>query len=205
MKQELARSGKARAVVLVKALPQLSEVYGETVCVAAIDEYGRWKRLYPITFVDLAPDQRFGRWDVISFDWQLRDVAKDRRAESLRVNQKSIRIERELTKPRREAYLNKAIVTGTRKEHEAGRSLALLRAEDLEFYWRPRSDADLDRIRAEYTRLKAAPADLFGVKRTAEREPAPYEFCYRYRDDDGKHDARCHDWETEATFFEPTP
>lgn len=156
MKQQLSRSGNSKAVVLVKALPQVSEVYGETVCVAAIDEYGRWKQLYPVTFADLALHQRFGRWDIISFDWHLRDAAKDRRAESLRVDQKSIRIERELTKPKREAYLNRAIVTGTRKEYEEGRSLALLRADGLEFYWRRRSEADLDKIRADYAKLQAA-------------------------------------------------
>ena len=201
MKQELSRSGSSRAVVLVKALPQVSEVYGETVCVAAIDDYGRWKRLYPVTFRDLAPEQRFSRWDLITFDWQLRDAAKDRRAESVRVDQASIKIERELTKPRREAFLNRTIVTGTKKEHAEGRSLALLKADSLEFYWKRRSDVDLAKIRAEYVRLQAAPADLFGIKRMADREPAPFDFCYRYHDDDGPHDARCHDWETEATFL----
>lgn len=51
---------RIRARVLVKAYPQPSEQYGETVCVAAITEDGsRLLRLYPIRFRHLDPEQRF--------------------------------------------------------------------------------------------------------------------------------------------------
>lgn len=200
--QELTRSGKSRAVVLVKALPQVSEVYGETVCVAAVDDHGKWVRLYPVTFRSLARDQQFGRWDVIGFDWRLPDSAKDRRKESLRVEAVSIKIERQLGERHREAFLNRTIITSTQKEYEQGNSLALLRPSDCQFHWRRRSADEIEKIRQDYVRLKTAPADLFGERpKAVDREPAPYDFFYQYKDDDGSHDARCHDWEIEATFL----
>jgi hypothetical protein len=45
----------------VKAAPQLSERYGETVCVAALStdlQRRGWIRLYPINFRELASDDR---------------------------------------------------------------------------------------------------------------------------------------------------
>ena len=87
-----AKAGTSRAVVLVKAAPQASGSHGETVCVAALDEYGNWHRLYPLSFRELMPEQRFGRWDNIEFRWRLPEVAKDRRVESKRVEQDSIKI-----------------------------------------------------------------------------------------------------------------
>ncbi len=199
--QELSRSGSSRAVVLVKALPQISEQYGETVCVAAIDEYGQWKRLYPVTFSTLDKAQQFGRWDLITFNWRLPDDLKDRRQESLRVDQRSIVVERKLPNGRREAFLNRSIVTSNKRQLNEGRSLSLLRPAEPKFHWKRRSTEDLDRIRGEYARLQATPTDLFGESKAVEREPAPFDFFYRYRDDDGQHDAQCHDWEVEATFL----
>ncbi len=94
----------------------------------------------------------------------------------------------------------KAIVTSTRRELEAGRSLALLSGRDYRFIHRPRDAAELQEDRAAYDRWSASP-DLFGGRTLPPREPAPYAFFYRYRDDDGEHECRCHDWELEATFF----
>lgn len=198
--QEPSRSGSSSAVVLVKALPQASEVYGETVCVAAVDEYGRWLRLYPVTFRELKGEQQFGRWDRISFKWRLPEMSKDRRAESRHVERDSFAIEGELKPAERQRFLGNAVVGSTRKEHEAGRSLALVSGRDYRFFHRPRDPADLDEDRAKYARWSASP-DLFGERRLPPREPAPYAFFYSYRDDDGPHECRCHDWEMEATFF----
>ena len=198
--QEPSRSGSSRAVVLVKALPQVSEVYGETVCVAAIDEYGRWLRLYPVTFRELKGEQQFRRWDIISFKWRLPELSKDRRTESRHVERDSFAIEGELKVSERQRFLAKAVAGSTRKELEAGRSLALVSGRDYRFFHRLRDPADLDEDRAKYAKWSASP-DLFGERRLPPREPAPYLFFYTYRDDDGAHECRCHDWEMEAAFF----
>ena len=36
--------------VIVKAAPETGQSHGETVCVAGIDIYGNWHRLYPMPF-----------------------------------------------------------------------------------------------------------------------------------------------------------
>ena len=110
---EFAKSGTSRAVVLVKAAPQASGSHGETVCVAALDEYGKWHRLYPLNFRELTPDQRIGRWDNIEFKWRLPEVAKDRRAESKRVQQDTIQIVGKLKERGRQQLLEK----GDRRQH----------------------------------------------------------------------------------------
>ena len=198
--QEPSRSGNSRAVVLVKALPQVSEKHGETVCVAVIDDHGRWLRLYPVTFRELKGEQQFGRWDLINFVWRLPELSKDRRTESRHVELDSFAIVGKLKEAERQGFLAKAVVTSTRHEMEAGRSLALVSGRDYRFFHRPRDHAEFDEDRAAYARWSASP-DLFGGRMLPPREPAPYAFFYRYRDDDGDHECRCHDWEMEATFF----
>ena len=127
---ELSRSGETQAVVLVKALPQAGGVYGETVCVAAIDEYGRWLRLYPVTFRQLEHAKQFGRWDRIRFGWRLPETSKDRRAESRRVNPDSIEITGKLRDSEKGRFLSRAIVDSTKNRTcSTGRAEVLLEEE----------------------------------------------------------------------------
>jgi hypothetical protein len=195
-----AKDGVSRAVVLVKAVPQASENHGETVCVAALDEYGGWHRLYPVNFQDLNANQRFRRWDVIEFAWRLPEVSKDRRSESKRVVQASVQIVGTLKPSERQRYLEKAVVRGERAEYQAGRSLALIRPINPKFRYQVRSAEEIERVRRGYDDIRRSP-DLFGTTDIVPREPSPFEFYYEYTDEDGKHDKRCHDWETERTFL----
>jgi hypothetical protein len=195
-----SKDGKSRAVVLVKAVPQASESHGETVCVAALDEYGGWHRLYPVNFRDLTSDQRFGRWDLIEFSWRLPEVSKDRRIESKRIVQQSVRIVGKLKVSERQRYLEKALVQGERAESEAGRSLAVIRPINPKFRYKVRSVEEIERVRKGYDDIRRSP-DLFGTTDIVPREPSPFEFYYEYSDAGGKHDKRCHDWETERTFL----
>lgn len=192
--------GISRAVVLVKATPQASESHGETVCVAVLDEYGNWHRLYPVNFQELKQNQRFGRWDVIEFSWRLPEVSKDRRSESKRIVQESVSIIGKLKFGERQRYLEKAIVQGERAEYESGRSLALIRPKFPRFRYQARSLDEIERVRKGYDDIRRSP-DLFGTTDIVPREPSPFEFYYEYSDADGKHDKRCHDWETERTFL----
>jgi hypothetical protein len=48
-------------VIVVKAVPQPSQRYGETVCCAGLTRQGEWRRLYPIRFRHLK-DKAFSRW-----------------------------------------------------------------------------------------------------------------------------------------------
>jgi hypothetical protein len=197
---QFAKSGTSRAVVLVKAAPQASGSHGETVCVAALDEYGKWHRLYPVNFRDLAPEQRFGRWDNIEFKWRLPEVAKDRRIESKRIQQDSIVVLGSLKPKARQQFLERAIIDSPAVAYKDGKSLALVRPQNPRFKYRRRTPQEMDAVLKKYEEINASPS-LFGTTTIVPREPAPFEFSYAYEDGDGLHDQRCHDWEVEQTFL----
>ncbi len=70
----------SRVVILVKALPQASKKYGETVCCAGVTANGDWKRLFPVRFRNLDGVSTFNRWDWVNFNF--RKPVTDNRVES---------------------------------------------------------------------------------------------------------------------------
>lgn len=195
--QPSSRSGSTEAVVIIKAAPQVGQRHGETVCCAGIDLYGNWLRLYPVSFRLLEDRRKFGRWDRIQFKWRLPN--DDTRPESRRVDQDSIVIVGELKKAERERFLAKSIVTSLQREREAGRSLALLKPEILEFVVEKKEASEIAEENARFEALRAQ-TDLF-AKQATPYQPCPYRFRYRYRTEDGERFGTCQDWETEAAFF----
>ena len=92
-------------------------------------------------------------------------------------------------------------MTSLDREQQAGRSLALLKAEVLEFWYERRSEAELGKQQQVLSRLRAQ-SDLFAS--SAPLIPArtcPYSFHYRYRDNDRVREGTYQDWETEQTYF----
>ena len=80
-----------RARILVKAYPQRSQKYEETVCVAAVSDDGQQMlRLYPVRYRHLATDRQFERFDLIEMD--VERPKEDHRPESRHVIEDSIRI-----------------------------------------------------------------------------------------------------------------
>ncbi len=103
---------RARVRILVKAFPQHSDKYEETVCCAGITEDQQLIRLYPITYRRLARENQFNRYDLV--EATLTRAANDIRPESYRVDHDSIKvIERGSIARRREqgATLAAALVT----------------------------------------------------------------------------------------------
>src|ERR1700761_5532499 len=94
----------SRAVVLVKALPQPSKTYGETVCCAGVTLDGQWKRLFPVRFRHLQGDSSFSRWDWVDFGY--RTPTRDKRSESCHVYEDSIAVGRSLPAPERSRLLS---------------------------------------------------------------------------------------------------
>lgn len=189
------------AIILVKAAPRRSDTFGETVCCAGLDNAGKWVRLYPVSFRQLEDAQRFRRWDRIRYRWSKPKATKDIREESRRVDPNSIEIEKPLRPADRNRLLSRCKVGGLKREREAGRSLALLVAEILEFWAVRHTEDELARRDGVLANLRAQD-DLF--KPAAQLIPmrtCPYSFHYRYRDDDGVHEGTCQDWETEQTYF----
>ena len=105
-----------------------------------------------------------------------------------------------LKKAERERFLANSIVTSLDREREEERSLALLKAEILDFNAVKKSAEDIQNETAKFDALRAQP-DLFNAKLIIPYKPCPYRFKYRYRTDDGKREGTCQDWEIEATFY----
>ena len=72
-------------MITVKAAPNPSERYGETVCVAGIrldPEKAGWVRLYPVNFRELDSDRKFKKYDVVTLN--AKPTPDDPRGESWR-------------------------------------------------------------------------------------------------------------------------
>lgn len=189
------------AIILVKAAPRRSQTFGETVCCAGLDRSGAWVRLYPVSFRQLEDAQRFRRWDHIRYRWARPKPTKDMRKESRRVDPHSIEILNTLRPANRNAVLTRSLVTSLEREREAGRSLALLSAEILDFWHQRHSDDELRRREFILTQLRAQ-GDLFAsAPAVIPTRTCPYSFHYRFRDADRIHEGTCQDWETEQTYF----
>lgn len=81
-------SRREKVLVTVKAYPNPSKKYIETVCVAGITEANQWIRLYPIPYRFMAYDQQFPNYSWIEVDVR---KSKDHRPESHYADLGSIR------------------------------------------------------------------------------------------------------------------
>lgn len=184
-------------MVLVKALPQPSKRYGETVCCAGITSEGNWKRLYPIRFRHLSGSAAFSRWDWVSF--QFGTPRSDPRVESCHVHEETIVKDGRMAEGERARVLNPLLDPSAKHAFEAGRSLALVRPRKSQFYYRPRTAKEILAQRDAFRRA-AMQKDIFD-KELSEIDPSPYDFRFRFSDASGDHDHACGDWETHAMFW----
>jgi hypothetical protein len=78
-----------RILITVKAYPNPSKKYGETVCCAGIDiDTLEWVRLYPIPYRDLDSSRKFKKYTIISF--RCHKAPDDHRFESYKIDAESI-------------------------------------------------------------------------------------------------------------------
>lgn len=181
----------------MKALPQPSSTYGETVCCAGVTRDGKWKRLFPVRFRRLEGDAAFGRWDWV--DYRHREPTSDRREESCHVFEDSISVVGKVPEREKAPLLHPLVLGSGRAAAALGQSLTLVRPKNSKFSYRRKTDADIEKDREAF-RHAARQDDIFD-KKLAEIEPTPYEFLFKFEDDDGTHNYRNGDWETHATFF----
>lgn len=187
------------AFIIVKAAPRRSEKFKETVCCAGIDRNGNWVRLYPIAFRYLDGPQKFKRWDHIRYRWS--NPKDDPRIESRRVDPNSIEVLHPLKQSARNPLVARCLVTSLKRELEAGRSLAMLECEVLDFWAEKNSDEIIRKNDGVLAQLRAQ-SDLFKPASSAiPLRSSPYCFKYRYRCEDGVREGTCQDWETEQTFL----
>lgn len=187
----------SRVVILVKALPQPSKTYGETVCCAGVTLEGSWKRLFPVRFRHLKGDSSFSRWQWVSFNYRL--PTSDRRTESCHVHEESIRIEGALPNQERPRFLV-PIIRGSAEDAACrGESLALIRPRKTKFTYKRKSQIAIDGEREIFRRAARQTSIL--DKELAELDPSPFEFRFKFTDDSGEHDYQSGDWEAHAMFW----
>lgn len=186
-----------RVSILVKALPQRSVAHGETVCCAGVTANGDFKRLYPIRFRHLSSEASFKRWDWVDFKY--RKPTSDRRFESCHVMEDSISVEGSMPLKDRPKFLNGLVSDSVGQAAANGQSLALIRPRDSEFYFKLKTDEQVETERRTYQ--QAASQGSFFDKQLAALEPSPYDFRFRFRDGSGAHDYANGDWEAHAMFF----
>ena len=195
---------KVRACILVKAYPQASQKYEETVCVAAVTDDHRLLRLYPIRFRHLPKEKRFTRFDTIEVE--MTRATEDPRPESYRIKEDTLRVvlPHDKTSPASRARLWRPCVVSSldrleQEQRETGRSLGIICPDEasLKFTYEPIGRASEDAqetARSVYVQQSLLEPDLKSL-------PEP-EFVFRYRFTCAgrAHNMQLHDWETETTF-----
>jgi hypothetical protein len=195
---------KRRVCILVKAYPQHSQKYEETVCVAAITEDREIIRLYPIRFRHLLAAQRFTRFDWI--ECEITRATEDPRPESYRVKEDSIRIVkagRSMSGEQKVALWKPAIVPSLTEleslQKATGTSLAIV-------------CPDPGSIRFKFEKLESASADAQATAKSVYAQqslledslrplpPPEYVFRYQFTSAGKRHVMQLHDWEVETTY-----
>ncbi len=195
---------KRRVCILVKAYPQPSNKYEETVCVAAVTEDHQLVRLYPIRYRHLPAEQRFDRFDWI--EAEMTRASEDPRPESFRVKEGTIRIVLPHAKVSSDDRVRlwkpsiAASLSGLEdQQRESKRSLGIIRPDEgsVRFKREPldkASEDDQDTARSVYTQQSLLEAPLTPLPK------AEYVFRYHFTSAGRVHEMQLHDWEVEATY-----
>jgi hypothetical protein len=191
---------RTRVRILVKAFPQHSDKYQETVCCAGVTDDAQLIRLYPITYRRLAQENQFNRYDLI--EATLTKASNDGRPESYRVDHDSIKvIERstglsDANKVRLWQPHILSSLTALEDEHRVnGRSLGIIQPDpaSLKFSWRDAEAEDKEDTRGVQASLFEQPLRPL--------EPPEFTFFYRYTSGGKEHTQSLQDWEVQATYI----
>ena len=187
-------------LIIVKAYPNLSSVYRETSCTAAISKEDGWLRLYPIRFRSLPRDKRFKKYQIVQL--RMTPHNQDGRPESFRPDEDSLKPGRVLGTEnawaeRKEWVLpvvSQSMCEIIAKQKQNKKSLSAFKPRKV-------TDLKIKYVGSEYKGKQKAKVmqmwfdDLRGHSRV---EKIPYEFRYRYTcEEEGckGHEQRIIDWE----------
>lgn len=178
---------RMKVLVTVKAAPNPSATYGETVCVAGVSlelDAPGWVRLYPINFRDLESTQRFRKYDVVSI--RVKPARSDPRIESWKPDMTSLQVHDHLPpwKRRRsfiEPYVAESMceVLNAVRTRPPAHSLAAVRPgsiQGIDFESHPGWTAD-EQVKID---KYVGQIDMFGADRTALEAPR-FRGWYRYK------------------------
>lgn len=195
-----------QVLITVKAYPNPSKRYIETVCCAGIDlNTGSWIRLYPIPYRDLDVSRKFKKYSIIEVRcWKAPD---DKRPESYKVDADTITIIRQLDtknkwKSRGEIMLPTISPSFchilAKSELKHGKSLGMFKPTEVEFSSKPVKVTDQQLRDACYAQLS------FFDKHKNTIERIPFDFYYHFRCADAAdcpgHKLLIIDWEIGQAF-----
>lgn len=191
-----------KVLVTVKAYPNPSKKYGETVCVAGIDlGTGKWIRLYPIQYRDLEDKKKFKKYSVIEV--RAHKAPDDKRPESFKVDADSIRVIDWFDPKKKDGWeKRKELVLPTlapsycdilKESEESGTSLGTFKPHRIAFKRKKLKLQDEAERDACYAQLS------FYNKSKQAVEEIPFDFRYQFfcqgKDDCPGHDLPIIDWE----------
>lgn len=190
---------KERALILVKAFPQPSQTYEETVCCAGLTPDGAFVRLYPIRYRHLPAERRFDRWDVI--EYEAGRPREDHRPESRHVNEDTLRV----VQGRDQMPVEQRVrlwaphvaesLTQLRAQNLADqRSLGIVRPDpgSVRFAYKKLTAQQARDTQAEFRQVSLIDSEVLPSL------PVEYEFRYRFTSAGTVHDMKIHDWEVQA-------
>jgi hypothetical protein len=99
----------------------------------------------------------------------------------------------------RARFLNRLVSPSVKAAETNGRSLALIRPRETQFYFKKKKPDELEDERRTYA--EAARQGSFFDERLKALEPSPYEFRFKFDDASGPHDYANGDWEAHAMYF----
>jgi hypothetical protein len=187
------------ALVVVKAYPNPSAKYHETVCVAAITREEGWVRLYPVQFRSLPEERRFKKYQIIRF--RMRKHDRDPRPESYRVDENSIELldvvgaEHQWAKRRQwlDPTVSRSMCEIQVLQKTTGKSMGVFKPrrvtdfliEDGPAQWTGKQQSEVDQL-------------MLFDEQTTKLERIPFVFRYKYLCDDDNcrgHSQSIIDWE----------
>lgn len=199
----MVQGEKERALVLVKAFPQPSQKYEETVCCAGVTPEGQFVRLYPIRFRHLPRDKQFNRWDVVEYDAQ-RSVG-DHRPESRHVNEDSIAIVQSGSQLDDEQkvrawlpHVSPSLQALKDENMATHKSLGIIKPEPGSLKFKARK---LSKSSADDVALQSA-FNQISLLHSSQLTPisVDYEFIYHFDCGGRSHEMKIHDWEVQSAF-----
>lgn len=167
-------------LITVKAYPNPSKKYGETVCCAGIDtETLQWIRLYPVPFRDLDKSQKFKKYNVIKVRCY---KSTDKRIESYRVDSDTIEILDHLNSSKNWAPRKKLILPTVSpsfceilKNVAQNKSIGAFKPSNVSFTWQKSSVEDTEKRETSYAQLS------FFNKSKKAIEQIPFDFYYKFK------------------------
>jgi hypothetical protein len=201
---------KRRILIVVKTYPNPSKAHGETVCCAGVDmDTGRWVRVYPITFRQLAGRQ-FAKYQII--ECRARTPRSDKRPESVQVDLDSIQPigeplpagdegwrSRMSLLPRPDASLERIRAAQARD----GTSLGMFRPKRIEKLLIEAAKPWTERQRSHLQQQRLGLGEE-ATRELTELKQIPWSFSYRFSCDDASclkpHTLQVLDWEIAESY-----